>query len=108
MAYNVTLTGAYRPGTTPTAVHTQLAQLFKQDPARIEQLIRQRSTIKRGVDYPPPSDIMTRLSVPVLCARLKMKVKRFPLTTRQTRLQRRHVQALRQKMRWCCASCSPR
>jgi membrane protein YdbS with pleckstrin-like domain len=52
VAYNVTLTGAYRPGTTPTAVHTQLAQLFKQDPARIEQLIRQRSTIKRGVDYP--------------------------------------------------------
>jgi membrane protein YdbS with pleckstrin-like domain len=30
----------------------QLAQLFKQEPMRIEQLIRQRSTIKRGVDYP--------------------------------------------------------
>jgi membrane protein YdbS with pleckstrin-like domain len=52
VAYSVSLTGAYRPDATPAAVHMQLAQLFKQEPVRIEQLIRQRSTIKRGVDYP--------------------------------------------------------
>jgi membrane protein YdbS with pleckstrin-like domain len=52
VAYSVSLTGAYRPGVTPDDVHAQLAQLFKQEPARIEQLVRQRSTIKRGIDYP--------------------------------------------------------
>jgi hypothetical protein len=52
MSYNVRLTGAYRPGFEPQAVHDALATLFRQDAERVAQLIATGTTIKRGVDAP--------------------------------------------------------
>lgn len=51
MTYSVSLTGAYRPGVEPAEVHLEIGQVFKQDPTRIEQLIRNRAIVKRGIDY---------------------------------------------------------
>jgi len=52
MSYSVRLTGAYRPGFEQQAVHDALAKLFRQDAARVEQLIASGATIKRSVDAP--------------------------------------------------------
>src|SRR5688572_22925410 len=52
MSYSVRLTGAYRPGFEPQAVHEALAALFRQDAGRVAQLIASGATIKHGVDAP--------------------------------------------------------
>jgi membrane protein YdbS with pleckstrin-like domain len=52
MSYSVRLTGAYRPGFEPQAVHDSLATLFRQDAGRVAQLIATGATIKRGIDAP--------------------------------------------------------
>jgi membrane protein YdbS with pleckstrin-like domain len=52
MSFSVRLTGGYRPGYDPQAVHDSLAKLFRQDAARVAQLIAAGATIKRGVDAP--------------------------------------------------------
>jgi membrane protein YdbS with pleckstrin-like domain len=52
MSYSVRLTGTYRPGFEPPAVHETLAKLFRQDAARVAELIGAGATIKRGVDAP--------------------------------------------------------
>jgi membrane protein YdbS with pleckstrin-like domain len=52
MSYSVRLTGGYRPGFEPQAVHDALAALFRQDAARVAQLVATGATIKRGVDAP--------------------------------------------------------
>ena len=50
MPYNVRLTGAYRPGFAPQAVHDALATLFRQPPERVAELITAGATIKRNID----------------------------------------------------------
>ena len=50
MSYRVRLTGAYRPGFDPPAVHQALAALFRQDQDRVAQLVAAGATLKRGVD----------------------------------------------------------
>lgn len=52
MSHSVRLTGGYRAGFEPQAVHDSLATLFRQDAARVAQLIAAGATIKRGVDAP--------------------------------------------------------
>ena len=52
MSHSVRLTGGYRAGFEPQAVHDSLATLFRQDAARVAQLVASGATIKRGVDAP--------------------------------------------------------
>ena len=52
MPYSVRLTGTYHAGLEPQAVNEALATLFRQDVARVAQLIAARATIKRSVDAP--------------------------------------------------------
>lgn len=51
MSYSVRFTGGYREGLEPTTVDAKLAAIFRQDVAAVTRLIRNRATIKRGVDH---------------------------------------------------------